>query len=253
MEANKMKITGFAEIDLPFFESLGRGYMGKNYSIYHLKSASMFIEKVRSIENDYATGVSITEAAVEEHRTSVVAGIFFISAALEATINEIIFSISSDTYDNEEDNKKLNLFIETVKFIKKEKRLQKILKDCNVLDKYQCVLKALEKELFKKSRYPYQDADNILCLRNALIHYKIDDKNEHEKIQQRMEGKIKKYGKNPFVSDAASFFPYKCLGYGCLKYFSDTFVSFVTEFHDKIGLSWMAEQQKDILAKKIMI
>ncbi len=246
------EIVIFGESDLPMLTMKGTGYTGRNYSVYHLKSASIFIEKVRDIENNYTVN-SVSGSLIEEHRTSVVAATFFICASLEATINEIIHTVSSEHYDNEGDRNLMLSFIDVWEVIEKEKYLPFLLRDSNVLDKYQYVLKALKKEVFNTSISPYQDISNCLFLRNALIHYKIDDHKTQNNIRKRIESKIKKYGKHPFVSESANFFPYKCLCYGCLKYFSETFISFTAEFHDKIGLSWMAEQQKEILLKGVVI
>lgn len=158
------------------------------------------------------------------HRAYVVGCIITAASYLEATINEVLADIAEDP--------DAAAWMETNRIDKKP-----------ILDKYDIVFDHAEKDLFCKGAEPYQSASSLIDLRNRLVHYKPEwvgtgegyKETFSEKLRERLEKKIKKL--NP-LADAGncSFFPHKCLSYGCAKWAVESSIKFTDEFFLKLGL-----------------
>lgn len=105
-----------------------------------------------------------------------------------------------------------------------------------ILEKYQPGLSVSEKQVFDKGALPYQDIDNLIKLRNALVHYRPewdDEAKAHRKLQSRLRSK---FPLNPFVQESSLWFPHQCLGAGCAQWAVNASKELMFEFCSRMGI-----------------
>lgn len=200
-------------------------------SIQHIQSAALFARQCAVIEQAY-NGV-FDDDLFTDHRAYVVGAIFTASAFLEGTINELFLDAVDSPYSE---------FIQQLPSDVRD-RLAEAWKECDpqgrlildrkpILEKFQTALTLSGKEEFERGVALYQDAADLIELRDALFHPKpewvtvIDTAPEPKNaakdkgprgsrlyLAQRL--RAKNFALNPMVSLGNFFFPDKCLGHGC--------------------------------------
>jgi hypothetical protein len=190
-----------------------------NLSARHMLAAAYFSRKAGEIEQAH-TGEPFGNF-YDDIAWNVSAAVFFAVAALEADANEIFI----DSYRTLPEYKE-GLIDEIWNLIELKP----------ILEKYQMVLFLKKNERFDKGESIYQDADNLIKLRNALVHFKpewSDEKKEHIKIENRLKGKFQL---SPFLVSDTEFFPKKCMSHGCAEWAVKTALAFREFFSSKSGL-----------------
>jgi hypothetical protein len=190
-----------------------------NLAVQHIFAAAYSSRKAEELENANA-GKPFGEF-YEEIVWNVSAAVLFAVASLEADVNEIFVdaNINLREYDKEVVDE-----------------IWKLIEKTSILDKYAMVLFLKTKERFDKSDPAYQDAANLIKLRNALVHFKpewSDEKKEHKKIENRLKGKFEL---SPFLPAETEFFPKKCMSHGCAEWAVQTALAFRTFFSLEAGL-----------------
>ena len=107
-----------------------------------------------------------------------------------------------------------------------------------ILEKYQHVLSFRGKEEYPTGKPPYQDADALVKLRNALVHFKPewhDEQELHRKIERRLKGRFEI---NPAIGENGVFFPQQCMSYGCTKWAVNTAIEFMKDFSNRADLPY---------------
>jgi hypothetical protein len=207
------------------------------FSIQHIQAAALFCRQCKTIEDSYNDKSSqdiYTELCA--YATSTV---FLCVSFLEAGINELF----CDAADNP---KRLNLLGE-----KKINLLANMWKmdiprtaSYSITEKYQIALSLLEKPQFDIGKVPFQDISILLRLRNALTHYEpkwfscySEGKSEFEELNNLSKQLIYKFEESSlFKNTDNSYFPKKCLGYGCAKWAVLNCIDFADEFYKKIEM-----------------
>ncbi len=113
-----------------------------------------------------------------------------------------------------------------------------------ILQKYQFVLTAANKDAFNRGNSPYQEVDNLIKLRNALVHYKPEwdtDLKNHKVIENRLKSR---FNINPFSHDSSVFFPKKCLGHGCAEWSVKSTIEFIEDFYRRMGFTPKWDEEK---------
>jgi hypothetical protein len=89
---------------------------------------------------------------------------------------------------------------------------------------------------------PYQRADLLIRLRNALVHFhsewvdlKAKDAGDTklEKLGRRLKAEFQP---NPHISPHLPYFPYRCLGSGCAVWAVKSARAFADNFGKRIGI-----------------
>lgn len=200
-------------------------------SFSHIKAAAHFAKLSYDIEAD-DNGKHLPESFYV-HRAYVIGSIITAASYLEATINECLAAIKEGNSSIKLSDEAAILMDIMWKDIDKKK----------ILDKYQTVLTLGKKSLFDKGSEPYQSASEFIELRHRLVHFKPEwvgtgegyEKTFSEELRKKIQNKIKKI--NPLAGEGnCSFFPHKCLGYGCAKWAVETSIKFTDEFFSKMGL-----------------
>ena len=105
-----------------------------------------------------------------------------------------------------------------------------------LLDRFQLALYVLGKAPLDQGAQPYQGAELLVSLRNALVHYKPRWSDEAEtKLAKGLESKH--FSLSPFTGAGNPFFPDKCLGYGCAKWGWESALSFADGFFALVGVA----------------
>ena len=211
-----------------------------NFSGHHMLSAAHFARQSAIIEKNCKDG--ITDELRAEHRAYVTGAIIVSVASLEATINEVFIS----AIDND------NLFKDfdpTIPKVLAEFWTWDIVERSSILEKYRCVIAVANKEAFDRGNSPYQEVNDLIKLRNALVHYKPEwdtDLKNHKKIEDRLEKRWLKtrINPNPFAHENDAFFPKKCLGHGCAEWAVKSSIKFIEDFYNRMGfpLKWSEHQ-----------
>jgi hypothetical protein len=207
-----------------------------NFSGHHMASAAHFARQSAIIEKSYKD--EITDELRAEHRAYVTGAIIVSVASLEATINEVFISArDKDNIFKDFDHTIPNVLEELLDMVEWSK----------ILQKYQFVLTAANKEAFDRGKSPYQEVDDLIQLRNALVHYKPEwdtDLKNHKKIEDRLEKRWLKTRINPFSHDNDAFFPKKCLGHGCAEWAVQSSIKFIEDFYNRMGFppKWSEHQ-----------
>ena len=197
-----------------------------NFSDYHMLSAAHFARQSAIIEKSYKDG--ITDELRAEHRAYVTGAIIVSVASLEATINEVFIS----AIDND------NLFKDfdpSIPKVLSEFWTWDVVERSSILEKYRCVLAVANKEAFDHGNPPYQEVNDLIKLRNALVHYKPEwdtDLKNHKGIENRLKSR---FNINPFSHDNDAFFPKKCLGHGCAEWSVQSVIKFIEDFYNRMG------------------
>jgi hypothetical protein len=89
---------------------------------------------------------------------------------------------------------------------------------------------------FQAGEQPYQDADSLVALRNALVHYRPEwdsDLKVHAALQDRLRAR---FPMNPLVDETSLWFPHQCLGSGCARWAADASEGFLADFCSRMGI-----------------
>jgi len=109
----------------------------------------------------------------------------------------------------------------------------------SILGKYDCALTTCGKTPISKGEGVGQQAEGLIKLRNAIVHFKPEwsgERREHKKLEERLAPMFPSCDLAEQSSGSMSWFPFRCLGAGCAVWAVDTAQSFVSEFCDRLGL-----------------
>lgn len=226
------------------------GYMeiqsNNNFALVHLQSAAFFAR--RCSEFDKADlDVQANNPQVSAYATGAVISSF---SFLEAQINQVFLKASRinagglrswlDGLDNEK-----------VKFLGEiwDTKTLKVAESASVLDKYNLALRFLGKQTFEneKGQDPYQSANLLRKLRNALVH----TKPEPQQIAPPVAGEMEKRYRNLFPESELfsrthnAYWPDKCLGYGCAQWSVSTALAFADEFFNRLEIKAQYDHARD--------
>jgi hypothetical protein len=197
-----------------------------SFSRQHFSAAEFFSEEASRIES---SGPDQSEVERSNHRAYVTGAIFSAVAALESSINEL--------YLEAKDKDKTALAGLTDADLSALEGEWASVESQPTLEKYQEALKRLGRPELDRGSNPFQDADSLIYLRNALIHYKPewdDETKIHAKIRARLN---KKFALNTLSDPNSLWFPHQCMGAGCAAWSLDTTRAFVVEFCKRMGLA----------------
>jgi hypothetical protein len=219
-------------ITLPPFKGEFQGREISSFVFQHLLSASIFARKVRIIEEENSEkpfGEFFTEI-----RSYASASIMVSAAAIEANINELYISHGCPL------RQKLSNFeeefwgrggIESISLMKK------YIKALNILGK---------NKSFEKSR-EYENANILVILRNALVHFKPNWDFSPEDKKSELKALSTKFKFSHFVDDGADLISMKCMTYGCTKWAFESAIELIEKFAEISGLQNRIEKFKDRL------
>jgi hypothetical protein len=198
-----------------------------NLSGSFASSAALFSRKAHALE--HIDPGSATDILWMEHRSYSIGAVISAASYLEAAINELYL---------EAIDRNVNTFpTERSRLAKLMAQVWRDVGQMAVLTKYQAALTLGDAAPYPKGENPYQAADGLLRLRNALVHYKPEwdtELEEHRKLEERL---AKRFKESRLSSPGQSFFPHRCLGHGCAAWAVTTAVGFYRDFRHRLELS----------------
>ena len=197
-----------------------------SFSKQHFRAAKFFASQASAIEQE---AIPVPEARQAEHRAYVTGAVLLSVAALESSINELYHEIISKEKKTigHLDSRAIDLIVGM--WAETER--------APILQKYQRALLFSGRQVFDKSASTFQRTDDLIRLRDALVHYKPEWDIEHK--PQRGHGNIQKRlrGQFPLNPDAKGvWFPHQCLGAGCAEWATKIAFAFMKEFCDRFGV-----------------
>jgi hypothetical protein len=199
------------------------------YSSHHVQAAALFARSACAIEQHHPGG-AWDDAAVD-HRAYVTGSVISSVAFLEALINELFLDAAEHHSGHYKvlGRQALNTLGGMWEYIERQE----------ILGKFQVALLLLGKPPFAKGQAPYQDAQALVLIRNALVHYRPESRAAGDEADANLTALGKKLtGKfplNPLTGKGNSFFPDKCLGHGCAAWSVRTSVALADEFFAHLG------------------
>lgn len=191
-----------------------------NLSVWHLIAAADFAHRAGEIETMNAG--KAFGSFYQEIASNVMGAIFFAVAALEASINELFKDSKTMISEQAED-----LTQEIWDLFEQKTRL---------LDKYELALLLKGKGKLDRGIDIFANTTGLISLRNALVHFKPEwshEQKKHKSIEAKLSGK---FPVSPFMSAGDTFFPKKCMSYGCAEWAVKTALKFTTHFCNQAGL-----------------
>jgi hypothetical protein len=198
-----------------------------HFNVQHMIAAAYFARSALEIESNHTD--LIDGEPYFAHRGYVTGAVLSAAASLEATINELFIDAQnpgSPTFEGGDSRTPRLLAEGSWDEIERKPTL------C----KYQTALILAEKQEFNRGVPPYREADDLIQLRNALVHYKPEwdrDQKKHRKIADRLKSR---FPQNPFAGSNDVFFPKKCLGHGCAEWAVKSSVTFIESLYSQLGL-----------------
>ncbi len=206
-------------------------------STSHIQTAEHFASQARIVEEEYAK--TNDSELTNVHRAHVTGAVFFAVAFLEATINELF----CDAFDGNVSNLK-GLDADSISIMSKMwgRGVPRTAK-YTILVKFDIALELARKPAFDNGALPYQAVNNLVKLRNALVHFEPETVRlniasaqgsvKPPKIEEELRGK---FATNPLTSAGNPFFPDKCLSYGCAKWAVESSRAYADEFFQRFGV-----------------
>jgi hypothetical protein len=224
------------------------------FSAFHLAKLSQEVEKHGNQHNKMTR---------EQHRSFVIGAIFSSVAFIEASINELYSAAADAHFHTPKLEPELKQRLSALWILENFRRTAR------TLEKYQCALQLAGKKIFDIGMNPYQDAKNLIDIRNALIHFipraspiqaEPDVEIPLDEFGRRLQGK---FPENPWKPQYAlihtgpesekatwPFFPEGCLGSGCAQWAATSALNFVDDFFAALDLKWYYDHLREELKFK---
>lgn len=220
-------------------------------SIQLIQTAAFFCRKAHACEKKWdpdALEPEQRDRFRSEHSSYVLGAIMSATMSLEAMINEL-FSEAGDKF-----KENLNSLTENQLTLLERMWDRGIPRTArySILEKYEVFLDLIDSEQFDRGRQPYQDAKNLVALRNELVHYEPEWQVVTSETPQSQQHRLRKalrgrFEENPLTGAGNPFFPDKCLGHGCAEWALETAVSFADKFVELAGISCPFDHVRDRL------
>ncbi|MEU4082632.1 hypothetical protein [Streptomyces venezuelae] len=214
------------------------------YSRDHALAATLLCRRCAELEyspdppneQDRAQGLTWSTAQAAEHRTYAMAAVLTAFAFLEASVNELLASAAEDQLEmgggrggltGEERSALVDL--------------QQAWGDGgpSLLDRAQLVLHLLRRPPFDRGEAPFQTADVLRRLRNALVHYRPEWRPVGAGVaDDRIARTLASLpiAPHPFATEGHPFFPDRCLGHGLASWAWRTSLAFTDDFLTRVGV-----------------
>jgi hypothetical protein len=172
-----------------------------------------------------------------ESRSCVLGAITLSVAFLEALINEVFIVAREDVWPYDR--------LDAASRQSMANLQDEVASKLGITAKYDLVLTLNGREGFDHGVAPYQDVDALVQLRNAVVHYRLGFRPHPDpdplKIESRLRGKfpVSAY----YIKHKGAFFPHRCLGAGCAAWAVNSARAYADDFHRKIGVVSLYQQQ----------
>lgn len=196
----------------------------------HLKSARLYARMAHEIEEAEAH-LDWPQPNWEESKAHSITAVILSAAALEASINEFYLQVVDRDHTNLKPLEVEKLALHT--------ELWPEVESFPALRKFQVALIAAGFKCIDAGSEPFQSAQALFQLRNALVHFKPewdDDRKTHAKLEERLAHKFASNRLSAKSIGSMVWFPHKCFGAECANWAIDSARKFGNEFSSRMGL-----------------
>ena len=192
---------------------------------HHLFAARHLSELACQLED--ANPGSSDREVIERHRAYVTGSVLAATAFLEASINELYLEVQGHVVNGSAGGRRV--LAVPAHFWSSVARPP-------ILHKYQLALVVADAEPFDEGRSPFREADALVALRDALVHGRIEWRDQHGR-RQNLERRLRaKFKHNSLVSADAAEFPDQLLGAGCSAWAVKVAEEFSDEFCHRMAI-----------------
>jgi hypothetical protein len=199
------------------------------FSTYHLWAAQHFADECQVIEETHSGDPKFDI----RHRALAMATVIESGAFLESVINEL-FKDCADGHASYTSSLSNSAFLALKSQWNDWHASRRITKP--TLDKFDAAISCCGVSPFSRGTAPYQDADLVLSLRNALVHFTpqwaaADEPNKFDNLKS-------KFKPNALMEGSGNaYFPDKCLGAGSSRWAIEVVENFAGDFFSRIGVT----------------
>ncbi len=184
----------------------------------HLFAADDFAKRAHALEHRQPG--HLTDDEICRHGAQVAGAVFAAAAFLEASIADLYLELKKLSESHANIRRELAML----------PRVWPEIAGAPVLHKYQLALSVADADQYNENRSPFVDADTLIHLRDALLHYSPNWDDARGRGQSLEERLGEKFPENPFAASGAPWFPDRCMSAGCAtwalraaQFFSDDF------------------------------
>jgi hypothetical protein len=215
---------------------LGVGDSRYSFVQQHLQSATLFIRRLREIES--VTDQSSDDEVRCEHKGLVCAVIFQCAAALECESHELcVHGPGSWLGSNGTDFEALGRL----------RPFEKIIDKQPTVERFQMILRLLDKPILEEGREPFQSTSKAIKLRNELVHFKSKPGKELKRDKFLSDLETLRHNPPPFTNPLMNFFPHRCLSADCATWVLRSVVAFLEAVYDHLGVISRFETYRNLL------
>lgn len=224
------------------------------FSVRYIQSAAVLCRLGYGIEQEKKGQDPLTEEQVLRHEAFVLNAILSTVAFLESTINELHADAADGAYFYSDEQHEAILRTIAGGWMN-EKNFDR----APLITRYQKILAIAGTAPFDEGDAAFSNVRQLIEIRNHLMHYKrewiVINEEKHsgipETTSERFERALtKKFATNPFAGKNQPFFPYQCLGHGCVEWAIVNSVIFTDAFFRKLGLPAPYEGIRDELSTR---
>lgn len=211
------------EEKVPMPQVSGHGRVRNNFSLQHLLSTATFCKLAHQHEMTHENNEFGPH--FEYLRTYVSSAIMLSFASVEANINE--FFLDAPTLVPSEFKTPITeiIYYDTL----------------STLEKYQIALTLAHREIFDKSKNPYQSVDILRRLRNKLIHFTPSWERNDKSIAGYLMPKV---DLSPYFTKDDDFVPLRSMTYSVAKWSFEVAVSFIDGFYALMGIASKLDEHR---------
>jgi len=203
-----------------------------------LGSARFFAQHARTFENRAVQQGQLGGGAAGDlvrHRSYVSGAILSAAAFLEASINELYLELHG-LRSNERTRLPRRVLADLGRFWSDIERAP-------VLHRYQVVLMVADAERFDERRAPFHDADSLMKLRDALVHFRPERPESRRRLRTLEQRLRNRFDLNPLAPRDSEWFPDLCLSAECAEWAVKAADDFTEDFCKRMalparGLAW---------------
>jgi len=203
------------------------------FSAEHARSATLLSRMCGELEANPPAPTA--QEQIPGYKAYAVNSLFSTVAFFEALVNEVIGAAGDD---------RLPLLVGLAPSARAAvSDLQDFLDRASLFDRMQLVLVLAGKENVDRSKSTFENAQLVVDLRNALVHYRPSWRSDgvpskpKGKEERMVAGLSGKFPLSPFFVETLNpFFPDQCLGHGCTVWAWKSMLALADEFCSRLGI-----------------
>jgi len=232
-------------VDVPLYREDVPAVTDVKRGVYRdlISAARFFADRARDVEEQaQRADHSAPEFVAVRHRAYVTGSILAAVAFLEASITELYLE-----FHGTRSRERTQLPRRVAAILG---RVWSHVDNAPLLQRYQAVLAVADAERFDERRAPFQDADSLLKLRDALVHCRPERVESRRRIRLLEQRLHQRFAVNLLAPADGPWFPDICLSTACAEWAVQTANTFSDDFCRRMALPQRGLELKDVDARR---